>query len=326
MGLFLLVNVMYEDLYRNMLKHFEPCEDLGLRRRDLLIERLGIANREPTIFHISNTMGGKRGPWNSYPLPGFVAHNHQMEVGYRTGTGNYLSLFVNGYTMPRGQIPLMSIQETVGACGTCKGSSGGCPGFASRFEWLHKHSDNVFVLTVSFDMAWTWKYNRSDRFGIVNKLSYADRLSESYTRRLLVHMSNNGAGMYLGLGNCSGCRPKCCSVSKGGICSKPDKRSFSCEATGMDCDALHIMLYGEPLQWYYKGTNLLQTYMTRYSLFFARRGIQYETLLNKAICDDKSYVQDGKETPPVLSVSVITVPRGVHAGSDLYVYGNKETS
>lgn len=324
--IFIGVDMTDEELYRQMLKHKDDLSaDLGFARREFMVNQLGLPNRQPSVFNIPS-YDDTGGPWGNNPLPEFIKFYYQQDTGYRTGTGNYLELTVSGYAMPKEYIPLMTVQESVAACGPCKGSSGGCPGFSPRFNWLTGNCNDIFLITVSFDMAWTWKYNKSNRFDVINKLSYADRLTENYTRRLVTHMNAANAGMYLGLGNCFGCRPKLCTVIKGLTCTKWDKRSFSCEATGVDCDALHIMLYGEPLPWYYKGTNQLQTYMTRYSLFFVRKDINYSNLLHDAVISDKSYEEPGQEAPPQLSVSSIKVPRGVHMGSDLWVYGALITS
>jgi hypothetical protein len=62
------------------------------------------------------------------------------------------------------------------------------------------------------------------------------------------------------------------------------------EATGIDCDELHHMIYGEYLPWYYKGTNMMPTYMSRYMCVYKEQDIDYAQLLKGAAENDKYYV------------------------------------
>lgn len=248
----------------------------------------------------------------------------RMEVGYVTGTGNMVSLLVDAVLIDRDSIPLMTEYETVSMCRDCKGSSGGCPGFAPRFDWLRRGTDKVLVVIVHFDFAWAYKFVTFKGYGprgTLRQLSYMDRLSDSYIHRI-VKAELWDYGMLLGAGNCAGCHPADCAVIRGGVCSKPQRRTFSMEATGIDCDEIHYALYGEYLPWYYQGTNRMPTYMSRYVLVFCDRSeIDYLEVLRRSVLQDKSYI-DLSQVPeyPELYAELMEVPHGAHTGYSQYVY------
>jgi hypothetical protein len=251
-----------------------------------------------------------------------------ITVGYETGSGNIMSLSITGFYLPVEQVPLMTEWETFSSCGCCKGSNGGCPGFAPMFKDIMMRSlsvpdtDNVFVIVVTIDMIWAIKYAYSGRQAIMNRVCYADRLTDCYLARLSKHIGIESSNKYLSSGNCKGCSsPKKCSVIVGGLCNNPTKRTFSLEATGVDVDEIHHMLYGEYLPWYYRGTRKVPTYMSRYAMFMADPYVDYESLLKKFVLEDKSYCDTGLVVRPGdVQTELLGVPQGVHAGIKQWVY------
>ena len=79
------------------------------------------------------------------------------------------------------------------------------------------------------------------------------------------------------------------------------------------------------MPWYYQGTNLIPTYMTRYSIYFVEDDVDYDLLLRKAVIGDKSYSDDDIEFP-IYDVYTQKIPRGANAGSLQKVYYDHEAS
>jgi hypothetical protein len=288
--------------------------DWGYLRRMAMCDALAEVYTERPIVH---------------PLPygPFGADaDHRWIVGYRTGTGNDMTMLVDGHALNREVVPVMTPYEAFASCGDCKGSSGGCPGFAPWFPHMYRTYQYVFVVVVHYDMRWAKRYAHPGVRAKFNQLSYADLLTEKYARRLTNHIgaATNSRRM-LGIGNCYGCNPKACTVLEGKPCAKPGQRTFSCEATGVDCDVLHRDLYGEWLPWSYHGddgADGVQTYMSRYSIVFMEAGIDYPTLLDEAIKADEygipaAYVNDFVAFD-VSDAYLGDVPAGVHKGCKQY--------
>jgi len=250
------------------------------------------------------------------------------EVGYRTGSGNEMLLLVEIFLLDRVDVPLLTEYEQVSFCGECKGSNGGCPGFAPRFEWLRPKCEEFIVVTISMDMIWPIMYAtpRDGWLGsrVLRQLVYADRLTACYGHRMLRAIQSDGH--VLGMGNCSGCRPSRCTVIRGEKCKLPKKRTFSMEAVGVDCDELHKMFYGEHLPWYYRGTSKIPSYMTRYIGIFPH-GYKYaRRRIIQGIwefCEsDKSYVPAVEVSAPrEATISLQEIPRGC-AEHFQYVYND----
>jgi hypothetical protein len=246
-------------------------------------------------------------------------------VGYRTSTGNDMMMVVDGHLMDRADVPVMTPYEAFASCRDCRGSSGGCPGFAPWFSHMYPNLGQVYVVVVHYDMRWAKKYAHPGVKAKFNQLSYADLITEKLARRLMNHIgAATGSRRMLGIGNCYGCHPQDCTVLRGQPCVKPGKRTFSCEAAGVDCDMLHHNLYGEYLPWvYHQDIDGVQTYMSRYSLVFADRGADYHALLGNAIGDDPYTIPaDLVDKPWVLmdvsDAYLAEIPSGVHAGGRQY--------
>ena len=247
-------------------------------------------------------------------------------VGYKSGSGTTMSLLVQGITIPRDSIPLLTAYETFASCKDCKGSNGGCPGFAPPFSILKPEIHSLFVVVVHFDIAWTFTHctpgvgKAAGR--LVRQLTYADRLTETYCNRLRSGLAKMGGGYALSMGNCEGCGPKSCAVLYGKSCKKPGKRTYSMESVGIDCDALHYALFGEFLPWYYRGmSGTMPTYFSRYFAFFCNPGFDYPNRLRDVAMSDKSYIPVADVDKPVEAKRAwITVPMGVHKGYVQRIY------
>ena len=262
-------------------------------------------------------------PWNAEIIG---EHYIRHDIGYRTKTGNELSLLIQIHEYDRHDVPLLTEWEQVAFCDDCRGANGGCPGYAPRFDNIKRKCGKLHIMTTSIDMRWVVKYaSHRNPFML---MSYADLLTMTYVRRILRAIEDMGY-YTLGVSNCTGKCRTCAVSSKGLLCKRPSMRGFSMEAVGIDCDWLHSELYGEWLPWHYKGYWMLPTYMTRYAGFFASHtnsdishiGMDLEDVL----LNDKSYI-----APPKMSIQlpmhIFEVPVGIHQGQLMYVYDlwNKE--
>ena len=294
-------------------------EDLGKYRRTVAAKSLKAETYERDGSPMPSEYGG---PW---ALPGTVYDYH--EVGYKTGTGNLMTMLVQmKYYADREQVPLLTEWEQVALCGDCKGSSGGCPGFAPRFSNMHRKVKDFITIMVSFDYIWSIMYATPEdgwlTRRIIKQMVYADRISENYCKRLLRSLQAANIGNVLGMGNCMGCVPKHCTVIKGSSCEHPDRRTFSMEAVGVDCDAIHVDLYGECLPWYYQRTSKIPLYMTRYTgIFPTVEPCEVWDRILAHIMKDKSYIPvEEVSDPRDASIEPFEIPTSYHKGDFQYVY------
>lgn len=259
-----------------------------------------------------------------------------VDVPYMTGTGHALSFLVQMFSIYRDNVPMLTDYERVTSCGDCKGTSGSCPGFAPSLSKIHPKYPYLYVIATTLDMTWALEYASHNNW--VYMLTWADRLTTSYVRRMMLAFSDYTT---FGAGSCAG-KCKDCAVLNGNKCAKPDKRRHSMEAVGIDCDMLHHDVYGEYLPWCYHGVQAVPSYMTRYTGVLPRRGQPGglgDTLLS--FCkNDKSFKTYIKKTTskangssfslPVPSSSLpdfpeyeaveVEIPSGVHKGCHQYMY------
>lgn len=251
-----------------------------------------------------------------------------LEIGYRTGSGNVMPMFVHGICMHRDEIPVVFGDNQCDLCNTdeirCKGYNGGCPPHAPYFDNVKPSIDNVYAIVVEFDMAnaitfsgW-WKGVSAPGLYI---LVYADRLTMNYTQRALAHFEN--LGYYtLGVSNCPGCKPKDCAVTKGRKCSKPKERRFSVEATGVRCDVWHQELFEEALPWWFHTPKHIPDRMYRYAMVFADKPANVmDDILTDFVFSDKSYCDDVPDYSDDYAIHTLKIPDGRYdAGMEYYAY------
>jgi hypothetical protein len=192
-----------------------------------------------------------------------------MDVVYKTSSHNKMVLSVDIHMIPREEVPLGSYDKSI--CGDCKGYNGGCVGFAPHFSILKPSAKYLLALSVEMDMSWAIAYAHNSGHAKQSnyyRLTYADRLTESFLRRVLTALNAKVKGYVLGAGNCSGCgtalSSKMCGVMLDGKCLHPDKRTFSLEATCVNCSDLCNMTLGHRLWWWYKD-EVLPRKMSRFA-------------------------------------------------------------
>ena len=249
----------------------------------------------------------------------------QLDLGYRTGSGNLMSMTVIGQMIDRNDVTIVSREDAKTLCGDCKGFNGGCPSYAPSFDKIKPSMPMFYVVNVFMDMRWSLLYAGGKLNQDVStsgarirlnmyRIVYIDRLTDNYTTRVVRQLAPKTDSYPLGLGNCNGC--PVCSVLETGKCSKPDKRMYSMEATGVECSALNEILYGSRLPWWYR-TETLPIYMARYAGVFVAHGWS-ESMLDhdlQDICEhDKTYVDadDVSHLMPDCDSVIDTAPDGAY--------------
>lgn len=298
--------------------------DAGQRRRIV-----GVADIPRLVTERPSAVGSQYGPIMTTPKIGKLLYDE--EVPYATGTGTRMSLIIQIVVLDRERVPLMTEWEHVASCGDCKGSSGGCPGFAPRFPFINPRVPALYLFVVTLDMAWAVEHTTKKVHNTGLSIPWANRITAGYTRRILSALKQNKAGVYvLGLGSCAGswhkCRPSC-KVIIGDRCQYPDLRSFSMEAVGIDCDMLHYKLYGERLPWAYYGVKGLPTYMTRYAgaLAWASDYRDIVGALASSISADKSRTFKCVPPVPVYDAKFMSVPSSYYkkCTQGFYMFGTE---
>jgi hypothetical protein len=214
----------------------------------------------------------------------------QLSAGYQTNTssGNLLKLDIFGKGYDREVIPLFyPVKDLIDLCGDCKGFSGGCPGYAPYFTAIKPSCPWFYVLVVRIDVAWGIQFGGKSQYFQFN---YCDRLTAAYLMRITRAVSEATNAFRLVCGGCNSCKSRgCCSVLQGLPCAQPRKRTYSCEATGMDCSELHQMMFGTRLPYWYYETETLPRYMWRYAGFFLPGLEGFDQILMEAITGDRSF-------------------------------------
>lgn len=237
----------------------------------------------------------------------------EIDVGYKTGTGNIMGLTVYGHLMDRRNVPTLEADQLADLCGNCKGRNGGCHPYAPMFQALKPKLPYFYVMIVRFDMIWAIKYagksKVSKRCGFFRS-SYADRLTDLYLWRIVSRVETKADVRGLGCGNCPRCSARNCTVLKDECCVFPERRRFSVEATGVDCSRLHEHIFGDWLAyWYYTAESPI--YMYRYAGILSNGHLDNELI--EAIVEDDHYV-DVDEIPEPLECQrvILEAPEGTY--------------
>lgn len=186
---------------------------------------------------------------------------------------------IQGYMLDSENIPVMGDLERMVACSTCSGYRGTCSIFAPYINLISKNK-KLFLLTITLDYWYIIRavtLNFTRKMTIITGILMADKLSESVARTYLSYFHSKFSGMKLTLGNCpAGCKP--CTVIDKKPCSNPKARTFSLEATGINCEQLHRNNYKSILPWFYKGTGILPQYISRYCGILIDKDISFSDI------------------------------------------------
>lgn len=116
-----------------------------------------------------------------------------------------------------------------------------CPPFAPNFEFLMENKEGLFVVLFKCDL----KEINSTEY---NKIRIANVCLKSRMVKLMRFLENKFGTIFLSTGACNLC--KSCKVKLNESCKYPDKKRYSLEAVGIDCDDLCESLFKTSLLWY----------------------------------------------------------------------------
>ena len=190
------------------------------------------------------------------------------------GSGELPLLTLDCHVMSRQNIPLLEKKYVDSLCATCPGLTGGCSPFAPRFDKLYPSYPNFVLFVLSIDFAYGFLCMDSP-CGIQYKTPGPGIRRLNITTIGAINQMMKSVPRRLHAGNCKSCKKDYCTVLKGKVCCKPDRRTFSMEATNVDCDSLNKRLYNSSLSWYLKGVRneegqkLFPKLTRRYFGFFA---------------------------------------------------------
>lgn len=116
-----------------------------------------------------------------------------------------------------------------------------CPPFVPEIKEIIKNSDGLFVVLFKCNLC---QINSTE----YNKVRIANAVMKSRTERLLRLIEKDLGVNFLGTGSCRLCKP--CKLKLNLPCKYPDKRKYSLEALGVDCNKLSKSLFNIELKWY----------------------------------------------------------------------------
>lgn len=240
----------------------------------------------------------------------------EIPMTYKTGSGHLLSMTIFGQLFDRLEIPTYSTQHAIELCGKCKGVNGGCAIHAKHFSKLRTKVPNFYVVVVRLDMAWPIQYaaiGKSIKHSNYMRSGWADRLTMRLMWRLLKRLEKLDDNHFgLGAGNCPRCSRKKCTLNSDvpAPCALPLDRRYSIEATGVDCNALHNVMFGSDLPWW-DYSEAMQHYMWRYGGVYATVNLDDE--LEIAVEGDKYHypwfaLEEDKDIPKVGMLNDMYIP------------------
>lgn len=122
-----------------------------------------------------------------------------------------------------------------------------CPPFAPSFGSLSRPYSHLHCLCLRIALEQLPEYpNPYHRVRMANAM-----LKPRLERMLFWWRDQDPGSTILGSGSCRACRP--CGCVEGVPCKKPQRRIYSLEATGVDCEHLVQTCFGFGLEWYSTG-------------------------------------------------------------------------
>lgn len=116
-----------------------------------------------------------------------------------------------------------------------------CPPFSPSFEKL---ADNYSGLLVVFFLCRLNQIKSTE----YNKVRIANSVLKARIRSLMWNLSKKFKLDYLSTGSCNLCKP--CKLELKQPCKYPDRKKYSLESVGIDCNSLSLELFNMPFLWY----------------------------------------------------------------------------
>jgi predicted metal-binding protein len=116
-----------------------------------------------------------------------------------------------------------------------------CPPFTPKFEYLIKNREGLFIILFSSPLS-------NIKSSEYNKVRIANSVMKSRMLKLMYYLESKFNTQFLSSGSCNLCKPCKCKLKL--PCKHPDKRRYSLESIGIDCNKLSKDLFNHPLTWY----------------------------------------------------------------------------
>jgi len=116
-----------------------------------------------------------------------------------------------------------------------------CPLFTPRFEILTKDCQGLLIILFQCPL----EQIDSTEY---NKVRIANVVMKSRIDKLMRILENKFKTTFLSTGSCRLCKP--CKLKLNQPCAHPDKKRYSLESIGVDCDILSKHLFNIPMLWY----------------------------------------------------------------------------
>jgi len=116
-----------------------------------------------------------------------------------------------------------------------------CPPFAPKFEALTNNHQGLFIILFQCPL------NQIDSTEY-NKVRIANVVMKSRIDRLMRILEKEFNTLFLSTGSCRLCKP--CKLKLNQPCAHPDKKRYSLESTGVDCNHLSESLFNISMLWY----------------------------------------------------------------------------
>jgi len=119
-----------------------------------------------------------------------------------------------------------------------------CPPFSPEFKAFVKNYDALLVLLFAIELN---QFNTFD-YNDYHKVRISNAVMKPKIEKVMRNLESRYDSFFLGTGSCRLCKP--CQLKTRKPCKYPDKRRYSLEALGVDCDFLSKKLFELPLLWY----------------------------------------------------------------------------
>jgi len=116
-----------------------------------------------------------------------------------------------------------------------------CPPFSPSFKNLSKSYDGLFIIFFLTSL----KQIKSTEY---NKIRIANVVMKSKIKKLMRYLEEKFDTKFLSTGSCDLCKPCKCKLKLS--CKYPEKRRYSLEAVGIDCNKLSEDIFKRKLLWY----------------------------------------------------------------------------
>ena len=125
-----------------------------------------------------------------------------------------------------------------------------CPPFSPKFNKYVKKYHKLLVLLFAINLKQFDKFN----YKPYHKIRIANAVMKSRAEHVMRDLESKFDSFYLSTGACRLCKP--CQLKFNRPCRYPQKRRYSLEALGVDCNLLSQKLFNFHLLWYEPTSNI----------------------------------------------------------------------